>query len=115
MRQPLSSATGRPLQGAITPPGDKSISHRAVMLGGIATGETIIKGLLEGEDVLHTIAALRALGADISNAGDGTWHIQGTGLANLHAPGGVLDMGNSGTAARLLIGLLSGRPFTSAI
>src|ERR1700761_7006122 len=101
MRQPLSSATGRPLQGAITPPGDKSISHRAIMLGGIANGETSIKGLLEGEDVLHTIAALRALGIDIEKTPDGVWHVHGKGAAGFTAPGDVLDMGNSGTAARL--------------
>jgi 3-phosphoshikimate 1-carboxyvinyltransferase len=84
------------------------------MLGGIADGETAIRGLLEGEDVLHTVAALRTLGTKIEKTADGIWHIKGAGLAGLHAPASVLDMGNSGTAARLLIGLLSGRPFTSA-
>jgi len=83
------------------------------MLGGIAEGETTIRGLLEGEDVLRTVAALRALDAKIEKTGD-VWHIKGAGLNGLHAPVETLDMGNSGTAARLLIGLLSGRPFTSS-
>jgi 3-phosphoshikimate 1-carboxyvinyltransferase len=84
------------------------------MLGGIAEGETVIRGLLEGEDVLRTVEALRALGARIDKAADGAWHIRGTGLDGLRAPGATLDMGNSGTAVRLLIGVASGRPFTSA-
>jgi len=111
--QPLLSRPCGPLKGIITPPGDKSISHRAVMLGGIAEGETTVTGLLEGEDVLCTVAALRAVGAEIKKTGAGTWHIKGGGLEALHASAGALDMGNSGTAARLLIGLLSGQPFTS--
>jgi 3-phosphoshikimate 1-carboxyvinyltransferase len=82
------------------------------MLGGIAEGETVIRGLLESEDVLCTIAALKALGAAVAKNGD-SWRITGVGLDRLHAPAGMLDMGNSGTAARLLIGLLSGRSFTS--
>jgi 3-phosphoshikimate 1-carboxyvinyltransferase len=113
MQKPLISRPSRLLKGTVTPPGDKSISHRAVMLGGIAEGETTVSGLLEGEDVLRTVAALRALGADIKKTGP-IWHIRGVGLNGLHAPAETLDMGNSGTAARLLIGLLSGRPFTSA-
>jgi 3-phosphoshikimate 1-carboxyvinyltransferase len=108
----ISRQTG-PLLGDITPPGDKSISHRAVMLGGIAEGLTTVKGLLEGEDVLCTIAALRELGAKITKEGD-AWHIHGAGLEGLRAPRHTLDMGNSGTAARLLMGLLGGRPFTSS-
>jgi len=114
MPKPLISRPCGPLKGTVAPPGDKSISHRAIMFGGIAEGETVIKGLLEGEDVLRTVEALRALDAAIEKIGDGSWHIKGAGLAGLHASAKVLDMGNSGTAARLLIGLLSGRPFTSA-
>jgi len=111
--QPLISRKSGPIKGVITPPGDKSISHRAVMLGGIAEGETFVRGLLEGDDVLCTIAALRALGAEVHQ--DSTeWRIKGIGLKGLHASASTIDMGNSGTAARLLIGLLSGRPFTSS-
>ena len=84
------------------------------MLGGIAEGETVIHGLLEGEDVLCTVAALQALGAIIHKTADSVWHIKGVGLGRLKQPAHVLDMGNSGTAARLLIGLLSGCPFTSS-
>ena len=114
MPNALISSPSGPLKGTITPPGDKSISHRAIMLGGIAEGSSAIRGLLEGEDVLCTVAALRALGAQVEKTGDGVWHIKGTGLGSLHAPSAILDMGNSGTAARLLIGLLSGMPFTSS-
>jgi 3-phosphoshikimate 1-carboxyvinyltransferase len=114
--QPLMSSRCGSLTGDIAPPGDKSISHRAIMLGGIAEGVTRITGLLEGEDVLRTVAALRSLGAEITRDASGTapvWTVKGAGLAGLKAPDDVLDMGNSGTAARLLIGLLAGRPFTS--
>jgi 3-phosphoshikimate 1-carboxyvinyltransferase len=112
--QPFISSPCGALNGEITPPGDKSISHRAVMLGGIAEGTTIIHGLLEGEDVLRTVEALRLLGAEIAKNTDGGWHIKGAGLDGLRKASQTLDMGNSGTAARLLIGLLSTRPFTSS-
>lgn len=110
--KPLISRACGPLKGTLTPPGDKSISHRSIMLGGIASGTTTVRGLLEGEDVLHTVAALRALGAEISKEND-LWTIKGAGLDGLKEPSSVLDMGNSGTSARLLIGLLGARPFTS--
>lgn len=113
MTTPLISRASGSLQGDITPPGDKSISHRAIMLGGIAKGKTTVSGLLEGEDVLCTVAALRELGAVITKEGN-TWHIAGTGLDGMRAPQKPLDMGNSGTAARLLMGLLAGKPFTTA-
>lgn len=112
--KPLLSGASGPLKGETTPPGDKSISHRAVILGGIAEGATVIRGLLEGEDVLRTVAALQALGARAEKDKDGVWRIEGRGLEKLHAPAGALDMGNSGTAARLLMGLLAGRPFASS-
>ncbi|MFA6280283.1 MAG: 3-phosphoshikimate 1-carboxyvinyltransferase [Bdellovibrionales bacterium] len=108
----LTSRQTGALRGCVTPPGDKSISHRSIMLGGIAKGRTTVRGLLEGEDVLSTVAALRAVGAQIAKEGDG-WTIDGVGLENLTEPSGILDMGNSGTSARLLIGLLGARPFTS--
>ncbi|MDD3181647.1 MAG: 3-phosphoshikimate 1-carboxyvinyltransferase [Alphaproteobacteria bacterium] len=108
----LSSRLTGPLAGAVTPPGDKSISHRSIMLGGIAQGQTTVRGLLEGEDVLSTIAAMRAVGAEIHKEKD-VWILQGVGLENLREPSGFLDVGNSGTSVRLLIGLFGGRPFTS--
>jgi len=111
--QPLISGQTGPLRGTVTPPGDKSISHRAIMLSGIAEGDTLVRGLLEGEDVLCTVSALLALGAQIKKEGD-AWHIKGRGLANLIEPRAVLDMGNSGTSTRLLMGLLGGRPFKSS-
>jgi 3-phosphoshikimate 1-carboxyvinyltransferase len=113
MTQPLISRSTGPLKGDITPPGDKSISHRAIMLGGIAEGVTTVRGLLEGEDVLCTVEALKALGATIAKQGD-VWRIEGVGVQGMKPPAHILDMGNSGTAARLLMGLLAGRPFTSS-
>ncbi|MEE8515381.1 MAG: 3-phosphoshikimate 1-carboxyvinyltransferase [Alphaproteobacteria bacterium] len=115
MAMQLISDQASPLKGSIRVPGDKSVSHRALMMGAIAVGETRIEGLLEGEDVLHTAAALRALGADIEHDGDGVYRIHGTGIGGLQAPANVLDLGNSGTAARLLIGLLASHPFTSHV
>lgn len=95
-----------PIRGQITVPGDKSISHRALMLGALAVGQTRISGLLEGEDVLRTEAAMRALGAEITRADD-DWLVSGRGLGGLIEPTTVLEMGNSGTAARLLTGILA--------
>ena len=96
-----------PLSGRITVPGDKSISHRALMFGALAVGETRITGLLEGEDVLRTAAAMRALGAEVTHDADGSWRVAGRGVGGLTEPADVLDMGNSGTAARLLCGILA--------
>jgi 3-phosphoshikimate 1-carboxyvinyltransferase len=95
-----------PLAGEVSVPGDKSISHRALMFGALAVGETRISGLLEGEDVLRTAAAMRALGAEIWRDGK-DWLVAGRGIGGLVAPEDVLDMGNSGTAARLLAGVLA--------
>ncbi len=105
----LKSNLSKNLTGKIKLPGDKSISHRAIMLGSIAIGRTIINGLLEGEDVLATIAALSSMGAVITKCDDGSWIVDGVGLGGLVEPDDVLDMGNSGTAARLLMGLLAGQ------
>ncbi len=91
-------------------PGDKSISHRALMFGALAVGTTEITGLLEGEDVLRTAAAMRALGAQVTQLAPGHWRVAGRGIGGLVEPAEVLDMGNSGTAARLLCGLLAGHP-----
>jgi 3-phosphoshikimate 1-carboxyvinyltransferase len=98
------------LQGRIAVPGDKSISHRALMFGALAIGETRITGLLTGEDVLRTAAAMRALGAEVTASPDGIWRVAGRGIGGLTEPDDVLDMGNSGTAARLLCGILASHP-----
>jgi 3-phosphoshikimate 1-carboxyvinyltransferase len=94
-------------------PGDKSISHRSLMLGALAVGETMIEGLLEGEDVLRTAAAMRALGAGAVRDGGGTWRVSGRGIGGLVEPSDVLDLGNAGTGARLLLGLLATHPLTA--
>ncbi len=99
-----------PLHGTIAVPGDKSISHRALMLGALAVGDTRISGLLEGEDVLRTAAAMRLLGASVARNGPGEWRVSGVGVGGLAEPADVLDMGNSGTAARLLAGVLASHP-----
>ena len=105
------------LQGRARAPGDKSVSHRALMFGAMALGETAITGLLTGEDVLCTAAALRARGAQISHENTkqngGVWRVRGFGVGGGQEPGEVLDLGNSGTAARLLTGILASHPFTS--
>jgi len=108
-----SSRTKAPLAGSIRVPGDKSISHRSLMLGALAVGRTEITGLLEGEDVLCTAAAMRALGAGVERRKDGRWIVDGVGVGGLAEPGDVLDLGNSGTAARVLLGVLATHPFTS--
>lgn len=108
----LRSAKATPLTGTITVPGDKSISHRSILLGASAVGETRVSGLLEGEDVLATAAAVEQMGAIVTrpdHAG-GEWSIVGRGVGGLMEPAGVLDMGNSGTAARLMMGLIAAQP-----
>jgi 3-phosphoshikimate 1-carboxyvinyltransferase len=116
MPAPLASARPKaPLKGTIRVPGDKSISHRALLLGALAVGRTEITGLLEGEDVLCTAAAMRALGAGVERQGDGRWLVDGAGLGGLSEPPDMIDLGNSGTAARLLLGVLATHPITSFI
>ena len=102
-----------PLTGTVTVPGDKSISHRSLMLGALAVGETVITGLLEGEDVLATAAAMRAMGADITRDEGGTWRVHGVGVGGLLQPQTALDMGNSGTSTRLLMGLIASHAITA--
>ena len=104
-----------PLIGKIRVPGDKSISHRALMLGALAVGRTEISGLLEGEDVLATAAAINGLGAYATRAGDRRWTVDGIGIAGLGEPEDILDLGNSGTAARLLLGILATHPITAFV
>jgi 3-phosphoshikimate 1-carboxyvinyltransferase len=105
----ISARPSAALIGSARVPGDKSISHRALMFGALAVGETKITGLLEGEDVLRTAGAMRALGAEIVRDG-ATWRVAGRGVGGLIEPTDVLDMGNSGTAARLLAGILASSP-----
>lgn len=102
-----------PLKGRLRVPGDKSISHRSLMFAGLAVGKSRITGLLEGEDVLATAAAMRQLGADIERGADGTWTVHGAGLGSLLEPKAALDMGNSGTSTRLMMGLLASHGLTA--
>ncbi len=115
LRPMISRRAAAPLAGRIAAPGDKSISHRALMFGALAIGETRISGLLTGEDVLRTAAAMRALGAEVTRDSDGTWRVAGRGIGGLTEPADVLDMGNSGTAARLLCGILASHPVFSVM
>ena len=113
---PLVAARPRaPLSGKIRVPGDKSISHRALMLGALAVGRTQISGLLDGEDVQATAAAINALGAHASPTGDGRWVVNGVGIGGLIEPEDLLDLSNSGTSARLLLGILATHPITAFV
>ena len=111
---PLTARQSGPLQGRARVPGDKSISHRALILGALTVGETTVGGLLEGEDVLHTADAMRALGAHLERTGEQAWRIHGVGVAGFAQPVGPLDFGNSGTGCRLAIGAVAGSPVTVA-
>ena len=115
---PLMAAKARPLSGVARVPGDKSISHRALIMGALSVGETAISGLLEGDDVLRTAACMGALGATVERREGpkgATWRVWGRGIGGLVEPADVLDMGNSGTGARLIAGLLSAYPFLSVM
>ena len=111
----VSDASGLGLQGNLRVPGDKSISHRSVMLGAIANGVTEVSGFLQGEDNLATVEAFRAMGADIIQHSDTELSISGVGLNGLHAPSKTLDLGNSGTSIRLLSGLMAGQQFDTVL
>ena len=110
---PLTARKGGPVLGRARVPGDKSISHRALILGALTVGETTVAGLLEGEDVLHTANAMRLLGARVDRSEDGTWRIQGSGVGGFAEPAGMLDFGNSGTGCRLVMGAVAGAPVTA--
>lgn len=110
---PLIARSAPALKGRVRVPGDKSISHRALMLGCLAVGETKVEGMLEGEDVLATAAAMRAFGAQVENTGKGAWTIHGVGVGGLLEPEDVLDMGNSGTSTRLIMGLAASHAITT--
>jgi 3-phosphoshikimate 1-carboxyvinyltransferase len=115
MHTPISRSftCSGPLRGTVRVPGDKSISHRSLMLSALAVGESRITGLLEGEDVLATAAAMRAMGATIERTGEGSWTVHGVGVGGLMQPAGALDMGNSGTSTRLLMGLVASHRLTA--
>ncbi|HKT54222.1 MAG TPA: 3-phosphoshikimate 1-carboxyvinyltransferase, partial [Caulobacteraceae bacterium] len=107
----LTAKPGSPLNGRASAPGDKSISHRALILGALARGETLISGLLEGDDVLATAAAMRAFGASVERLGEGRWRVLGHG--GFREPEAVIDCGNSGTGARLIMGAAAGFHLTA--
>ncbi|MEM7745461.1 MAG: 3-phosphoshikimate 1-carboxyvinyltransferase [Pseudomonadota bacterium] len=110
--QSISSRKGAPLTGTATVPGDKSVSHRALIFGALAVGETRITGLLEGEDVLATARAMQAFGADLAHEGD-TWVVHGVGVGGLAEPDDVIDCGNAGTGVRLIMGMMATTPISA--
>ena len=110
---PLTARRSGPVQGRARVPGDKSISHRALILAAMTVGESAVSGLLEGDDVLHTAAAMRALGARLERTTQGIWRINGVGVGGFAQPAGTLDFGNSGTGCRLAIGAVAGSPITA--
>ncbi|MDO9296742.1 3-phosphoshikimate 1-carboxyvinyltransferase [Bradyrhizobium sp.] len=110
---PLESRASGPLTGKVRVPGDKSISHRALILGALAVGETRISGLLEGEDVLNTAKSMQALGAKVERTGPFAWGVRGVGVAGFAQPQAPLDFGNSGTGCRLVMGAVAGCPITA--
>ncbi|MRX50579.1 3-phosphoshikimate 1-carboxyvinyltransferase [Paracoccus sp. S-4012] len=111
--QPLTARRSGPLHGEARVPGDKSISHRALILGALAVGRTEITGLLEGQDVLDTAAAMRAFGARVERTGEGRWTVDGVGVGGFAEPAGVIDCGNSGTGVRLIMGAMATTPITA--
>ncbi len=110
---PMTSHPVRGLTGTAHVPGDKSISHRALILGALAVGETRITDLLEGEDVLRTAQAMRAFGAEVTDHGGGSWSVHGVGVGGFAEPEDVVDCGNSGTGVRLIIGAMATSPITA--
>jgi 3-phosphoshikimate 1-carboxyvinyltransferase len=110
---PLESRSSGPLTGKVRVPGDKSISHRALILGALAVGETRVSGLLEGEDVLNTAKSMRALGAKVERTSAFVWSVHGVGVAGFAEPANPLDFGNSGTGCRLVMGAVAGCPITA--
>ena len=110
---PMTSRKAGPLQGVAEVPGDKSISHRALILGALSVGETRISGLLEGQDVLDTAKAMRAFGAEVTDHGGGDWSVHGVGTGGFAEPDQVIDCGNSGTGVRLIMGAMATCPITA--
>ena len=111
----LCARAGKALHGRIGVPGDKSVSHRALMFGALAIGRTSVVEMLEGEDVLNTAYAMRALGARVERTGDGAWSVDGLGVGGLAQPDDILDFGNAGTGARLALGLLASKPISATL
>src|SRR5918993_19244 len=111
--RPVAAGPSGPLRGRFRPPGDKSVSHRALIFGLLSIGETRVEGLLEGEDVLRTAEACRALGAGIAREGPGRWRVRGAGIGGLPQPAGVLDFANAGTGSRLMMGVAGSHPITA--
>jgi 3-phosphoshikimate 1-carboxyvinyltransferase len=110
---PMTSAACGPLSGTADVPGDKSISHRALILGALSVGETTITGLLEGQDVLDTGKAMQAFGAEVTNHGNGKWSVHGVGVGGFAEPDQVIDCGNSGTGVRLIMGAMATSPISA--
>jgi 3-phosphoshikimate 1-carboxyvinyltransferase len=110
---PMTARRSGPLRGVAEVPGDKSISHRALILGALSVGETTITGLLEGQDVLDTAAAMRAFGAEVTQGGPGDWTVHGVGVGGFAEPDQVIDCGNSGTGVRLIMGCMATSPITA--
>ena len=110
---PMQSAPCGPLNGTANVPGDKSISHRSLILGALSVGETKISGLLEGQDVLDTAKAMRAFGAEVTDHGAGRWSVHGVGVGGFAEPETVIDCGNSGTGVRLIMGAMATSPITA--
>ncbi len=111
--QPMSAAKSGPLSGRLRVPGDKSISHRSLLIGALAVGRTEIEGLLEGEDVIATAKAVRAMGASVVREAEGRWRVNGLGVGTLLAPREMLDFGNAGTGSRLTMGVVAGHAFAA--
>ena len=109
---PMTSSASGPLSGTADVPGDKSISHRSLILGAMAVGETTITGLLEGQDVLDTGKAMQAFGAEVINHGGGSWSVHGVGVGGFAEPDQVIDCGNSGTGVRLIMGAMATSPIS---
>ena len=110
---PMTARASGPLRGEARVPGDKSISHRSLILGAMAVGETVVSGLLEGEDVLATAAAMRAFGAEVTRDDDGVWHVHGVGTGGFAEPEDVIDCGNAGTGVRLVMGAMATTAITA--
>ena len=110
---PMTSCACGPLNGHAEVPGDKSISHRSLILGALSVGETKISGLLEGQDVLDTAKAMRAFGAEVTDLGEGNWSVHGVGVGGFAEPENIIDCGNSGTGVRLIMGVMATSPITA--
>ena len=112
---PMTARRGGPLKGVAEVPGDKSISHRSLILGAMSVGETRVTGLLEGQDVLDTAKAMQAFGAQVERSDDGEWTIHGVGVGGFGEPEDVIDCGNSGTGVRLIMGAMATMLFRNSL